>query len=102
MPDGSERHQHPDADINTELQNFVLNNKNLENYVFGFANKKHLFTWFSPVDLGYMYANEFEIWIYDVPEFLVVKGSRQLCFRTSDAIWSKKLSLHELRKMKNT
>lgn len=100
LPDGSERNQQPETDDDSELQKFVYSrNFKLDDYVFGFADKKHLFTWFSPVNLGYLYANGFGIWAYDVPEVFVVKGNRQLCFRVDDAIWCKKLSLNEFRRM---
>jgi hypothetical protein len=102
LSDGSERNQQPETDNGTELQKFVYSrNFKLDDYVFGFSDKKHLFIWFSPVNLGYLYANGFGIWAYDVPESLVVKGNRQLCFRVDDAIWSKKLSLNEFRRIQN-
>ena len=100
LADGSERNQQPETDVGSDLQKFVYDrNFDLNDYVFGFENKNHLFTWFSPVNLGYLYANGFGIWVYDVPDELVIKGNRQLCFRVDDAIWSKKLSLHEFRRM---
>ena len=77
------------------LQTFVH-----ADYVFGFASKQDLYLWFLPVNLGYLYANGFGIWAYDVPEDCVVKGTRQVCFRIDDAIWSKHLDIKELRKMK--
>jgi len=100
LPDGSERNQHPETDEGSDLQKFVINNHfKLDKYVFGFAHKKDLFTWFSPVNLGYLYANGFSIWAYDVPEEFVVKGNRQLCFRVDDAISSKHLDLKAFRRM---
>lgn len=74
-------------------------NFKLDEYVFGFACKKHFYVWFSPVTLGYLYVNGFGNWAYDVHEELVVKCNRQLCFRVEDAIWSKKINLHDFRIM---
>lgn len=100
LPDGTERNQQPDTDIGTDLEKFVINkNFKLDGYIFGFANKKDLFTWFSPVHLGYLYANGFSIWSYDVPEEFVVKGTRQLCFQKDKSIWSKKLDVKSFRKL---
>ena len=100
LPDGSERNQQPETDAGSDLQKFVVHrNFKLDGYVFGFAHKKHLFMWFSPVHLGYLYANGFSIWVYDVPEEFVVKGKRQLCFQVDNAIWSKQLDLKEFRRM---
>jgi hypothetical protein len=102
LPDGSERNQQPETDDGSALQKFVYSrNFQLNNYVFGFACKKDFYLWFSPVNLGYLYANGFGIWAYDVPEKYVIKGTRQLCFRIEDANWSKQLTLNEFRRMKN-
>ena len=99
LPDGSERNQQPDDDHGTALQSFIFaRNRLLDDYKFGVASKQDLFTWFSPVYLGYLYAIGFSIWIYNVPEHLVVKGSRQVCFRVADANWSKEVNIKELRK----
>lgn len=100
LPDGSERNQQPETDEGSELQKFVYDrNFKLDDYVFGFACKKDFHVWFSPVTLGYLYANGFGIWAYDVPDEYVVKGNRQLCFRVDDAIWSKKLNIREFRRI---
>ena len=102
LPDGSERNQQPETDNNSDLQKFVYTrNFKLDDYVFGFNCKKDLFTWFSPVNLGYLYANGFGIWMYDVSDEYVIRGNRQLCFRVDDAIWSKRLTLNEFRRIKN-
>ena len=101
LPDGSERNQQPETDEGSDLQSFVYSkNFNLGDYVFGFACKKDFHLWFSPVNLGYLYANGFGIWLYDVPEEYVIKGKRQLCFRVDNAIWSKKLNIREFRRMR--
>lgn len=100
LPDGSERNQHPDADKGSELQKFMFDrNFQLDDYVFGFACKKDFHVWFSPVRLGYLHANGFEISAYEVSEELVVKGNRQVCFRVNDAISTKKLNLREFRRI---
>lgn len=100
LPDGSERNQQPETDEGSELQSFVYSrNFILSDYVFGFACKKDLFLCFSPVMLGYLYANGFGVWVYDVPKDLVVKGNRQLCFRVDDSLWNKKLDIKEFRRI---
>lgn len=35
-------------------------------YYFGFASKKDLDTWFSPVDIGFLSAKGFDIYVYEI------------------------------------
>lgn len=97
--DGSERNQQPSDDMGTELQHFSHAKRGIfGDYIFGVSSKQDLFTWFSPVKMGYLYAHGFSVWVYDVPDALVVKGSRQVCFRCADAQSCKSVNLHTLRR----
>lgn len=100
LPDGSERNLQPDADKGSDLEKFIFDrNFELEDYVFGFADKKDFHVWFSPVSLGYLCAKGFEIWAYEVPEEDVIQGTRQVCFQVNNAISSRKLTLREFRRI---
>jgi hypothetical protein len=100
LADGSERNQQPDADEGSDLQKFVFSrNFKLDDYIFGFEDKEHMYKMFSPVKIGYLYATEYNIWVYDVPREKVIIGNRQLCFRAEDAISIKKTNSRNIRRL---
>jgi hypothetical protein len=91
---------HPDSDEGSDLQKFVLSrNFKIDDYIFGFENKEHMYKMFSPVEIGYLYATDYNIWLYDVPREKVIIGNRQLCFRMEDAIFCRKLNTTGTRRI---
>lgn len=82
LPDGSERKQHPDSDIGTDLHKAYFDGLIYRGspLIFGFISIKDLYTWCSPVEIGFLEANGMNIYIYDVPEPNIIKGTRQVVF----------------------
>lgn len=102
MKDGTERLQHPDSDYGTPLAKAYDNNliKKGSPYLFGVQTIKDLYTWFSPVDIGYYELNGYWIWVYEVPDEHVFIGTRQVAFDNRHVIRKEKISHRQLRKIK--
>ncbi len=99
--------KNPECDIGTDLYNFMKNNYVCENgigkyriseYIFGCKKISDLHQWFSLNNLGYLIANGFNIYLYDVNDEHVVLGSNQLCFNKNYVNSKKVLTLRKLRK----
>ena len=99
MPDGSECRQHPDDDAGTDLQKayFKKHIYHGSKYIFGFANKKDLYTWFTPVDLGWYEGHGYAVYAYDIPTQYIIFGTRQVCFNPVHARMKQRLGHRKLR-----
>ena len=103
LPDGTERCQHPDADIGTDLYNAYWNKMIYtgSSLRFGFGSIKDLYTWCCPATIGFYEAYNITIYEYIIPDEYVIKGTRQVVFDPSNAINVRKLSHKELRRIKD-
>jgi hypothetical protein len=99
MPDGSERLQHPDADIGTELHKAYFDKKihPKSPLKFGFATIKDIYTWFCPATIGLFEHSGFFIHMYEIDDRHVIKGTRQVAFDPSNATKKEKISHKLLR-----
>jgi hypothetical protein len=104
MPDESERRQHPDADFGTDLcKAFSYKNTLIYKgspYIFGFATIKDIYTWFCPAEIGWWEANGMYVYMYEVPDEHVIKGTRQVAFDHNYTTNKVKISHKELRHIK--
>ena len=77
----------PINETNTELQKAYEENKifNGSPYVFGFESIDQLYKWFSPVQLGILFAKNIQIYIYKVKREDVLYGNSQVAFIPSDS-----------------
>jgi hypothetical protein len=91
----------PTLDTGTELQAAVYNKTITFNskYIFGCATVKDLYTWFTPVDIGWYEANGFHVYLYEVPREHVLLGSNQLAFDSEHVVSKRKLSHKDLRRI---
>ena len=94
------KNTHPDADTGTALQKAMYDKTiTLESkYLFGCASIRDLYSWFSPVDIGYYELNGFYVHVYDVPREYIIFGSNQVAFDSDHVISKRKLSHKELRR----
>lgn len=102
LPDGTERLQNPDADLDTELFNAWHYTKQIYKgspYIFGFAKIKDLYIWCCPARLGWLEANNIYIYVYDVPDEHVFRGTRQVAFNSNYVTCRVKISHKQLRHM---
>lgn len=99
LADGSERHQYPDADYGTPLANAYFNKQIYSGspLIFGFATIKDIYTWFCPATIGYFEANGYYIYVYNIDEKHVIRGTRQVVFNPIHAISKTKISHKSLR-----
>jgi hypothetical protein len=102
LPDGSERHQHPDADAGTPLEKAFINGliKKDSPYIFGFASIEDLYIWYSPPEIAILELNGFFIYLINIPEEHVIFGSRQVIFNKNNILNKTKIKHTELRKLK--
>jgi hypothetical protein len=96
----TERWQHPDADEGTELQKAYFNKLIYRGSPlrFGFATSKDLYTWISPAALGVYELNGYYIYVYEIPEEHVIKGTRQVAFDPKHSTNKYKISHRTLRR----
>lgn len=99
LSDGSDRRQHPDDDLGTDLQKIYFKKEIYygSKYIFGFANKNDLYTWFTPVDLGWYEGHGYCVYTYDIPTEHIIFGTRQLCFDPAYAQKKVRLGHRKLR-----
>lgn len=99
MPDGSERRQHPDADVGTELQRAYFDKRIYfgSPLRFGFGSVKDIYTWFCPPTIGLLELSGFNIYMYDIDDEFVIKGTRQVAFDPTKATKKQKISHKMLR-----
>ncbi len=101
MPDETERRQNPDADFGTDLcKAFSYKNTLIYKgspYIFGFATIKDIYTWFCPAEIGWQEANGIYIYMYEVPDEHVIKGTRQVAFNRNYVLSKTKMSHKQLR-----
>jgi len=96
LSDGSERWMHPDVD-QSELG---MKYKTLKDtHLYGFANKKDLFIWFLPQELGKLYCYGYNVYLYKVKNEGIIYGSKQLIFYPEFIISSMLLNSRQLRKL---
>lgn len=97
--DGSKKRMHPDADTNTELQKSCYNGLiyNGSPYLFGCSSMSDLYMWFCPSTIGYLEANNMNIYIYDMPNEHIIHGTRQVAFNPKYATNKYKVSHKQLR-----
>ena len=100
LPDGSERKQQPDADTGTELEKAYFDKLIYlgSPLIFGCISIKDLYIWFCPAEIGWYEANGCYIYVYDVPDEYIIKGTRQVAFDPKYAISKTKISHKKLRK----
>jgi hypothetical protein len=99
LSDGSERREHPGEDGETHLAKAYWNKKIYQGgpLRFGFASQEDLWSWFSPVEIGWHELNGYFIHIFEVPKKKVIFGSHQVCFDPTHAISVQKIPHTKLR-----
>lgn len=81
LDDGTERHQHPDADIRTPLQQRYSELKgNLSSYLFAFKDLDDLQTWLTRFELRSLSNVDFDVYECHITSDDVFYGTRQLMF----------------------
>ena len=100
LADGTERRQHPDADTGTELQKayskgYIYNGSP---WRFGCAKPSDIYIWECPATIGWLEANGYCVWAFDVPTEKVLRGTRQVAFILADATHVEKLGHAKLRR----
>ncbi len=96
----TDRLQHPDCDFGTPLAEAYYKKLIYRGspYVFGFATIKDLYTWFCPATVGGFEANGYSIYVYDIPEEHILRGSRQVAFNPIHSNNTIKISHKDLRR----
>lgn len=102
LKDGTERHQHPDADNGTPLRQAYFDKTICRGspYIFGVKSVKDLYTWFCPAKIGMYEAGGMFIYEYDIPNEHVIIGTRQVAFDPKYATSINKISHKKLRHVK--
>jgi len=94
LNDGTERHQHPDADDSELGELWLHKSSDLKNYIFGFENLDHLRIWFRLEELKSLHDQGFYVYEITVPENFIIYGTRQLIFPKDQIISSKKIDIN--------